>query len=172
MARRPRPTVIPSKISAISTNTVISSAVKNSPMTEAATSAIVMESSIVMRRLRRSAIASLKDGIAADQDSEQSENIDFVDTGGYPHPNEHQNHCHERHAAPFDPGLLMIVLVAIVVIVVIVMAKIRSCHGLRIAQIQVCHDRLLASSPRVRFSTVDYFLVRKVLIQHMEPDIA
>ena len=62
MARLPRPTVIPSRISAINTNTVMSRAVKNSPMTEAATSAIVMESSMVMRRSSRSAIASLKMG--------------------------------------------------------------------------------------------------------------
>ena len=62
MARLPRPTVMPSKISAISTNTVISSAVKNSPMAEAATSAMVIESSIVMRGCSRSATASLKMG--------------------------------------------------------------------------------------------------------------
>ena len=37
-------------------------AVKNSPMTDAATSAMVMESSMVMRRSTRSAIASLKMG--------------------------------------------------------------------------------------------------------------
>jgi hypothetical protein len=59
---RPRPTVIPSMISAINTKTVISRAVKNSPMAEAATSAMVMESSMVMRPFKRSPIASLKIG--------------------------------------------------------------------------------------------------------------
>ena len=62
MARLPRPTVMPSRISAISTKTVMSRAVKNSPMAEAATSAMVMESSMVIRRSNRSAMASLKMG--------------------------------------------------------------------------------------------------------------
>ena len=49
-------------ISAIRTKTVISRAVKNSPIAEAATRAMVMDSSMVMRPFNRSANASLKIG--------------------------------------------------------------------------------------------------------------
>src|SRR5579864_3616723 len=62
MARRPRSTVSPSRISATSTNSVITSAVKNSPMTRAAASAMVIESSIVILRAARFSAASLKIG--------------------------------------------------------------------------------------------------------------
>src|SRR4029077_1812745 len=62
MARRPRPTVIPSRISATSTKSVITSAVKNWPTTSAATRAMVIDSSMVIRRARRFSTASLKIG--------------------------------------------------------------------------------------------------------------
>jgi hypothetical protein len=50
IALRPRPTVRPSSTSATRTNKVMTKAVKNSPMAAAATMAIVIDSSIVMRR--------------------------------------------------------------------------------------------------------------------------
>ena len=62
MARRPRDTVIPSSTSAISTNSVITSAVKNSVIAPAATMAIDMDSSMVMRLAIRFSTASLKIG--------------------------------------------------------------------------------------------------------------
>src|SRR5437868_14332237 len=49
IARRPRDTVIPSSTSAINTNRVITSAVKNSEMAAAAMMAMAMDSSMVMR---------------------------------------------------------------------------------------------------------------------------
>ena len=62
MARRPRPTVSPSRISAPSTNAVMTSAVRNSPMANAEASAMVIESSIVIRRSTTFSNASLKMG--------------------------------------------------------------------------------------------------------------
>src|SRR6266849_5470426 len=62
MARRPRPTVSPSRISATSTKSVITSAVKNWPTTSAATRAMVIDSYMVIRRARRFSTASLKIG--------------------------------------------------------------------------------------------------------------
>ena len=58
MARRPRPTVSASNSSATSTNSVMMSAVKISPIPSAATIAIAIESSIVIRRWTRSSNAS------------------------------------------------------------------------------------------------------------------
>ncbi len=58
IACRPRPTVSPSSISAASTNKVITSAVNVSRMASAATMAMAMESSIVMRRWTRLSYAS------------------------------------------------------------------------------------------------------------------
>ena len=62
MARRPRPTVSPSSTSAARTNVVIINAVTNSPMASAASSAIVIDSSIVIRRSRMFSHASWKIG--------------------------------------------------------------------------------------------------------------
>ena len=62
MARRPRPTVSPSSTSAARTKAVMIKAVRNSPMTSAATRAMVMESSIVIRRSRMLCQASRKIG--------------------------------------------------------------------------------------------------------------
>ena len=59
---RPRETVMSSRTSATRTKRVMTSAVKNSPMPAAATMAMVMESSIVMRRARRFSKASFKIG--------------------------------------------------------------------------------------------------------------
>ena len=50
IALRPRPTVRPSRTSATRTKSVMTRAVKNSPIAAAATMAIVIDSSIVMRR--------------------------------------------------------------------------------------------------------------------------
>ena len=55
---RPRETVACSRISAASTNAVMTRAVNVCPIESAATSAIVIESSIVMRRSMILAIAS------------------------------------------------------------------------------------------------------------------
>jgi hypothetical protein len=49
-ARRPRETLMPSRTSATSTNSVMTRAVKNSPIAAAATIAMLMESSMVIRR--------------------------------------------------------------------------------------------------------------------------
>ena len=55
-------TVMPSSTSATRTNSVMTRAVKNSPIAAAATIAMVIDSSIVMRRARRFSNASLKMG--------------------------------------------------------------------------------------------------------------
>ena len=62
IARRPRETVRCSSTSAISTNKVMISAVKNSEIAAAARTAIDIESSIVIRRAAMFSIASLKIG--------------------------------------------------------------------------------------------------------------
>ena len=59
MARRPRSTVMCSSTSAMSTKRTMTTAVNASRMESAATSAIVIDSSIVIRRSRRAATASL-----------------------------------------------------------------------------------------------------------------
>jgi len=67
MALRPRPTVSPSSTSATRTKSTITSAVKSSPITAAAPMAMVMDSSIVMRRSRRASRASRQIWPTADQ---------------------------------------------------------------------------------------------------------
>ena len=62
MARRPREPSALLKTSATSTKSVMMSAVKNSEIAAAATMAMVMESSIVIRRAARFSAASLKIG--------------------------------------------------------------------------------------------------------------
>jgi hypothetical protein len=62
MARRPRPTVNPSSISAARTNAVMTKAVKNSPIASAEARAMVIDSSIVIRRSTMFSNASLKMG--------------------------------------------------------------------------------------------------------------
>ena len=67
---------MPSSTSATSTNSVMTSAVKNSEMAAAATMAIDMESSIVMRRARRFSNASLIDRPAADREARDPDHAD------------------------------------------------------------------------------------------------
>ncbi|MGO8920134.1 MAG: hypothetical protein ACLQJR_29905 [Stellaceae bacterium] len=62
MALRPRETVMPSRTSATSTNKVMTKAVKNSPIAAAATIAMLMDSSMVIRRSTMFSNASLQIG--------------------------------------------------------------------------------------------------------------
>jgi len=62
LALRPRPTVNPSSTSATRTKSVMTRAVKNSPIAAAAAMAIVIDSSIVMRRSTMFSKASFRIG--------------------------------------------------------------------------------------------------------------
>ena len=86
MARRPRPTVSPSSTSAMRTNRTMTRAVKNSPMARAAARAMVMDSSIVMRRASEVGDRLLEDRVAAHQRRHQSDHVEAGD--GFPQPQQ------------------------------------------------------------------------------------
>ena len=103
MAPLPRPTVMPSMISAMSTNTVISRAVKNSPIAEAATKAMVMDNSMVIRPLNRSANASLKMGNPPIRIPVSARKSTPWKRGTTREPNQHDHQGNETYPQPLAP---------------------------------------------------------------------
>ena len=103
IAFRPRPTVRPSSTSATSTNRVMTSAVKNSPMAAPATMAMVIDSSIVMRRLMMFSTASLKIGQPPISEADDADDADRRKRLPDPEPHGRSHDGHKGNTGGFEP---------------------------------------------------------------------
>ena len=106
----PRETVMPSSTSATSTKSAMTSAVKNSPIAAAATIAIVIDNSIVMRREIRFSNASLKIWPTADKQADHTDHADALDRLPDAKPHRRGRYGDERDTRCFQPLEGMVVL--------------------------------------------------------------
>jgi hypothetical protein len=65
-----------------------------------------------------------EDGIPADQYADESKDVDSPETGNQLRPHQQENDGDERDPRPFEPALIMIVIMMITVFMIVVMLMV------------------------------------------------
>jgi hypothetical protein len=108
---------MPSSTSATSTNSVITRAVKNSPIAAAATIAMLMESSMVIRRATMFSAASLKIGQPPTITPDDAHTRKRLPETKPHHPRGQCDECDAGSLPPLEDMLVVMLIVAVVVAV-------------------------------------------------------
>ena len=116
-----------------------------------------------------------EDGIAADQDAYQREDVDSAHARNQLRPHENENDGNKRYPRPFEPAFVVIMMILVIIVMLLPMVVVvwmvlgvrggcsaglsnASIFRIRIRQTQVRHFPLLASSPQVSSQNVDQLL--------------
>src|SRR6266436_4133836 len=138
---------MPSSTSATSTKSVMTRAVKNSPIAAAATIAMLMDSSMVIRRAAMFSAASLKIGQPPTVTPRTPRTLTLASGSHRRNPHRRRGQGDERDAGSLRPREGMLAVMLIVVIVVVVRLGCRDgCAHLALLGDAQAHGRIFKDS--------------------------